>query len=328
LDKISTGYGIILCMILSGTAVFLSSFVHLGAVTIAIILGIILGNTAKPGKLFEKGISFCEKHILAFAIALMGINLNFLILKKLGYRSVLLIVTGVAVTIVSALIFARLFHFDRRFALLLGIGNGICGSSAIAATKDLVGAKKEEVGLSIAIVNFLGTIGIFLLPLLASVLLKNGDINPGILIGNTLQAVGQVVAAGFTVSDLTGQTATIVKMTRILMLYPVFFILIMAFASEKKINNDGEKVKKPAVPIFIIGFILFSFIPTFSLLPETYIKMISRLGHYSLILAMAGIGLRITIQSILQDGKKALLIGGLVFSIQLIFSSSMLLIFF
>lgn len=320
-----TTYGVLLCVVVGVLALFLSSYIPIGAVAIAIILGIIIGNLAKPGNTFSKGINFSEKHILAFAIALMGVNLNFLVLEELGVKSILVIVAAMIITISSSLLFAKIFKFNKRFALLLGIGNGICGSSAIAATEQIIGSKKEDVGISVAVVNFLGTIGIFLLPFIASIILKFTDINSGMLIGNTLQAVGQVVASGFSISNISGQTATIVKMTRILLLTPVVFILIFAFSKKNKINGEKTKI---SIPLFVIGFVLFSLVPTFKLLPIEYIKIIGKLSHYLLIIAMAGIGLKITFGSILRDGKSALLIGALIFAIQIIFSSVVIFLFF
>lgn len=321
---ISTLYGILFCSIIGIVALFSAEYIPIGAVTIAIILGIMVGNITKLGEFFEKGIHFTEKRILPFAIALMGVNLNFMILKELGYKSILIIIVGIVVTIMSSIALAKVFKFDKKFALLLGIGNGICGSSAIAATEQIIGVKKEEVGLSIAIVNFLGTIGVFLLPAISTVILKLNNIASGLLIGNTLQAVGQVVAAGFSIDEIAGQTATIVKMGRILMLTPVIFILIIIFSGRNTAPIDGRRIKKVGIPLFIIGFTLLSLVPTFELLPEKHIEIIGNVSHYALILAMAGIGLKITFANILRDGKSALLIGSINFTIQIMFSSSML----
>lgn len=321
----NTIYGIILCVAIAVSALILSPYIPIGAVAIAIVLGIIIGNLLKPDKKFNKGISFSEKHILSFAIALMGVNLNFLILQKLGAKSIAVIIIAMSITILSSILLAKIFKFNKKFALLLGIGNGICGSSAIAATEQIIGSRKEDVGLSVAIVNFLGTIGIFLLPFIASFIFSFTDINSGLLIGNTLQAVGQVVASGFSISNISGQTATIVKMTRILLLTPVIFILIFSFSKKNQVNRKG---KKASVPIFVIGFVLFSLIPTFSLLPKNVIEIIGKISHYALIIAMAGIGLKITFGSILKDGKAALLIGTLIFIIQIIFSSVVIFLFF
>lgn len=319
--------GIILCLAIGAAAFLLSAYLPLGAVTLAIIIGILIGNFFKPGDLFAKGIMYSEKKILSFAIALMGINLDFAILKELGLKSLALVVAAMIVTIGFSLVAARLFRLDRRFALLLGIGNGVCGSSAIAATKHIIGADKEEAGVSIAIVNFLGTLGIFALPFLASGLLGLSEINSGFLIGNTLQAVGQVAAAGFAVGETAGQTATIIKMSRILMLFPLIIVLLLAFARERSGNGDSRQKRAP-VPLFIIGFALFSLIPTFDLLPESSLRLIGILSKFSLVTAMSAIGLKILIGNILNKGKSAFVAGSLIFLFQIFFNSAVIFFIF
>jgi len=320
--------GIILCIAIGIIAKYTSEYIPLGTVAVTIILGIIIGNTTRLTKTLSKGITFSEKKVLSYAVALMGVNLNFQILKGLGVKTILLIILALTITLFTSIILSKIFNFDKKFALLLGIGNGVCGSSAIAATEQIIDADDESVGLSVAIVNFLGTIGIFLLPFISTKILQLSDINSGILIGNTLQAVGQVVAAGFSINDVTGQTATVVKMTRILMLFPLVIILVFIFSSTNNKIKSISKNKKTKFPIFIIGFILFSLLPTFNLLPVELIKVISKISHYFLIIAMAGIGLKITFQNILKNGKFALIIGSIIFFIQIVLTSSMIIIFF
>ena len=43
--------------------------------------------------------------------------------------------------------FGRLFGLSHHLSILLGIGNGICGSSAIAGTSKIINAKDEEIGI-------------------------------------------------------------------------------------------------------------------------------------------------------------------------------------
>ena len=318
-------YGIGLCTFLAFAASLLSHYVAIGAVAVAIVLGIVVGNSIRLGPRFESGIRFSEKWLLSFAIGLMGINLDFSILSALGYRSILLVVSGVLVTIGTALLLAKLLGFPRKFALLIGIGNSICGSSAIAATEKIIGADEQEVGLSIAIVNLLGTVGIFLVPLLATTFFHFSDFESGVLVGNTLQAVGQVIAGGFVMSDTAGQTAVIVKMTRILMLTPLIVGLLFVFSERRKSVVENGSGHRPAkVPLFIVGFALMTLIPTFSLLPTAAIQVIREVSHLALVIAMAGVGLRITFSSIVRDGRGALLIGCLTFALQIAFSGGMI----
>jgi uncharacterized integral membrane protein (TIGR00698 family) len=324
------GVGIVFSVLIALAALWWADYIPLGAVALAIVLGILLGNLTPINRYGHTGITFSEKHLLSIAIALMGVNLDFGVLQRLGWQSIVLVVMAMGVTIGSAILLGRVFGLDRRFAMLLGIGNGVCGSSAIVATEQVIGARKEDVALSIAIVNFLGTIGIFLLPFVSVTLLHFGDINSGILSGNTLQAVGQVIAAGFSISDTAGQTATLVKMTRILMLFPLLMVLIYTAAHSRQRNSsvDLEHIDRPAFPIFIVGFVLTALIASLHVLPEDTIHLLSRTSHYLLITAMAAIGLKITFKTILQHGRLALGIGSMIFAVQILFSGVAIMIFF
>ncbi|MEA3512489.1 MAG: putative sulfate exporter family transporter [Campylobacterota bacterium] len=320
-------HGITLSFGIAIIAMAIGSFLPIGSVALAIIVGMIVGNTIKFDEKYNSGITYSEKTLLGFAIAFMGINLDFTILTQLGFQTILLIIVALGITIGSGLLLAKFFKFDTKFALMLGIGNGVCGSAAIAATKDIIKLDKEKVGLSIAVVNFLGTIGIFTVPIIGAFIFGFNDINNGILIGNTLQAVGQVIAAGFSVSDVSGQTATIVKMGRILMLTPLIFILIYFFHKHRKVDEE-KGLKKASIPTFIIGFIFFSIVATIDILPNFYVEIIKSTSYYLLLIAMAAIGLKINFKTILTHGSQALQIGSLIFLIQIIFSSLMIMVVF
>lgn len=319
--------GILIATAIGMLSLLLSNFITIGSVAIAIIVGVFIGNTIELNKRFSPGITYSEKTLLAYAIALMGINLDFSILVALGFKTIALIIIALGATLLSAIYLGRIFKFDTKFALMLGIGNGVCGSAAIAATKDVIKLDQDKVGLSVAIVTFLGTIGIFLVPLIGTYILTLSDVNNGVLIGNTLQAVGQVIAGGFSVNDTAGQTATIVKMGRILMLTPLIFILIY-FMNKQAKNITGAQTTKLEIPMFIIGFIVFSFIATIGILPDFVVSTISQASKYLLIISMAAIGLNINFKTILQHGSTALLIGTLIFAIQIIFSGLAIILFF
>ena len=315
-------YGLIIAIVVALISLGLAHILPIGSVAIAIIVGIVVGNSIKIPKICDKGITYAEKTLLAYAIGLMGINLDFSILVSLGFKSILLIIVGMVITIFSALFFGKLFGIDKKFALLLGIGNGVCGSSAIAATKDIIGVDKDKVGISVAVVNFLGTVGIFLVPFIGAFIFSFSDINNGILVGNTLQAVGQVLAGGFSISDVAGQTATIIKMGRVLLLTPLIFILIYIFKNQN--NTINSKVTNQ-IPGFIIVFVVLSIVATTNILPTIIIDILSSMSHYFLLIAMSAIGLKISFKTILTHGSSALKIGSFIFMVQILFSSLVLI---
>lgn len=318
-------YGIALATIIAIVALLLSPIIPIGAVVIAILIGMIVTNIIKLDSKYSSGIVYAEKSILAFAIATLGINLDFSILAQLGFSTIIIIILGIIITIYSTLFIAKFFGLDKRIALLLGIGNGVCGASAVGATKEIIKAKDDEVGIVVAVVNFLGTIGIFLIPFWA-LMIGFDEREAGILIGNTLQAVGQAVAGGFAFSDSAGETATVVKMGRVLMLTPLIIVLLWLYKENVSETNSDTKSILKNIPIFIVWFIIFSIIATLQLLPQIVVDIISLISKYALIIAMAAIGLRISFSNIKENGKSALFIGSLVFSIQIFFTTFLLLI--
>lgn len=310
--------GLILSIVIAALSILLARFLPIGSVAIAIMLGIVIGNIVTVPKSFESGITYSEKTLLAFAIALMGIDLNFAILSSLGLKTVILIILAMVLTVFAAVVIGRIFKVDKKLSLLLGIGNGVCGSSAIAAAAPIIKPNQNHIGLSVAVVNLLGTVGIFLLPAIGF-FLEFSDIDTGILIGNTLQAVGQVTAAGFSVSDTGGISATTVKMGRVLLLTPLIFILIYIYHKEKDPN-----VKTARFPAFILFFILFSILGSTSLLDENIKSFISTLSHLSLVVAMSAVGLKIQFSHIKNEGTAAFKTAGAVFLVQIIFSAAFL----
>ena len=76
-----------------------------------------------------------------------------------------------------------------------------------------------------------------------------------IIIGGTIQAVGQVTAAGFIMGDEVGKFATFIKMVRILMLGPMLIILGLLFSKDNLSNNTDKVVDSP--PGIIRALVLY-----------------------------------------------------------------------
>ncbi len=287
---------------------------NIGAVALAIIIGIIVGNLLRKDEPFVAGIQYAEKKILPIAIMCLGVQLQLQMLLDLGLPMILLVITVVFITLGVGVLIGRMLGMSKEYSLLMGTGNAVCGSSAIAAVSPIVKGKETEIGLSIGVVNLLGTLGIFIMPFVASSL-SFGDIKSGALIGGTLQAVGQVVAAGYAVNDYVGNIAVLVKMGRVMMLGPV--VLILSYLMLRGEGGSGDRVK---IPFFIFGFFAFSLIASFELLPANILDYIKDVGKVLLIVAMAAIGMKIKFASLLKFGPQAVLFGSLIAVVQIIFA--------
>ena len=295
----------------------LSIYLYIGPVAISIILGMIINYLYPLDKSFKEGITFSEKYLLSIAIIFMGAGLDLSILGLIESEIIYIILAIIVVAIFSSLIIGKIFNLSNSLSFLIGIGNGVCGASAIAGASSIIKSKKEDIVLSISIINLLGTMGIFIVPLCINLFFE-GDINNiGIIIGSTIQAVGQVTAAGFIMGDEVGEIAVLTKMIRILMLGPILIILtfycsVLKYKISKKISFT--------IPFFIIGFIVFIIAVNCNLIPLFLLPIISTLSKYSLLFAMAAIGLNISLQSILRSGPKVFLVGFISFGLQIVLS--------
>ncbi len=292
--------GLVLAFVVGAAGKALAAVVPLlGGVTLAIVLGIVVGNLLGGwAARFDPGLRFTEKRVLEAAIVLLGLDLQFGVLASLGWTSLFVIVGVVALTVPAGLMVGRMLGLSASFGLFLGVGSGVCGASAIAAVAPLVPHEEEEVGLSVSAINLVGTLGIFLLPALVvgTGLSEEGG---GLLIGGSLPAVGHVVAAGFSVSEAVGGIATVVKMGRVLLLGPL--VLVIAGLVHKQGRSRGA-----LLPWFIVGFFLLSALSSFGLVPEGLAEPLRDLGRWLLTVAMAAIGLRIRMKALLVQGPRAL----------------------
>jgi uncharacterized integral membrane protein (TIGR00698 family) len=310
--------GLVMCIIIGGISFIVARYIPLGSVTISILLGVLTANIVRLPDITKEGVRFAEKKILTWAIALLGLELDYRVLLSLGYSTIVIILAGVIFTIGMGLFWGKILKAGRNLSLLVGIGNAVCGSSAIAAAQGVIKAEEEDVGVSIAVINLLGTVGIFLLPGIFFMWTGFPNAGKGILIGDTLQAVGQVTAAGFSLSDAIGQTATIVKMGRILLLTPL--VLILGGIRKRKTGEDIRGEKLPGIPLYILFFILFSVIGSVEMLPALATAAIKLISKLLLTVAMAGIGMKITLHQLIRGGRTALGIGMLTWGCQIAFS--------
>lgn len=121
----------------------------------------------------------------------------------------------------------RFFGLDQQMSYLIASGSSICGASAVLATVPVIKGQMHQAAMAVATVTVFGTVAMFLYPAVykAGLLLSLDDITYGIFTGATVHEVAQVVAAGFAVSEQAGNTATIAKLTRVMMLAPLLIFL-------------------------------------------------------------------------------------------------------
>jgi len=115
------------------------------------------------------------------------------------------------------------------------------------------------------------------------------------------------VAAAGSWSDGALKLATIVKLTRTLMIVPVTFALALITAKK---NGTGGKVKILKVfPYFVLGFLAASLISSTGVIPYEYSNFCVQAGKFLIVAAMGAIGLSTNIVSLIKNGKRPIILG-------------------
>ncbi|WMJ87966.1 YeiH family protein [Anaerocolumna sp. MB42-C2] len=300
--------GIILAFIIAIPAWLIGNeFLVIGSPVLGILLGILLSALKRPF-IFEDGIKFTSKKILQYSIILLGFDMNLYQVLSTGKETLILLFFTLTTTFIIAYIAGRSLNIDPNTNILIGIGSAICGGSAIAATAPVIKAKDEEIAQAISTIFLFNVIAAFLFPFIGHVMNMN-DHNFGLWAGTAINDTSSVVAAGYTYSNAAGSLAVIVKLTRTLIIVPVTLFLAL-YTSKKNLENSRTEYNIINIfPWFVIGFILASILSTFSPIPAEFNYLMTKIGKYLIVMAMASIGLNTNIVKLVKNGVRPILLG-------------------
>ncbi len=310
--------GLALVGIVAGASIWLSSLPvlqgsGLSALTLAIVLGMLLGNTVFPAlaPYTSPGVDFSKGILLRAGIILFGFRITFQEIADIGLAGIVIAAVMVALVFALALVLGtRLLGLDRETAMLIGAGSAICGAAAVVATNPVVKGESHKVTVAVATVVVFGTVSMFLYPLLFPYLGFN-EHQFGVFVGSTVHEVAQVVAAGKAVSDVAESTAVIEKMLRVMMLAPFLLLLSAGLA---RTGGSGNSKAKVVIPWFAVLFIAASAINSTQWLPAALTNWLIQLDTLLLAMAMAALGLRTHVAAVRQAGARPLLLAAMLFA--------------
>jgi len=303
----------------------------MSALTVAIVLGILLGNTVYPYFAAQggEGIAFSKQTLLRAGVILYGLRLTLHDIGQVGIAGVLIDALLLSSTFALAhFLGTRFFGLDRSTSMLIGAGNAICGAAAVMATEPLLRAKAEQVTVAISTVVVFGTVAIFVYPAIYELNLHwqllpaVGTRTFGIYAGSTIHEVAQVFAAGRSISPETANTAVITKMVRVMMLAPFLIGLSgwlardtsKAAAAGSGSGTGAGAARKLTIPWFAFAFVAVVIVNSFAFLPKSFVGSAIDLDTFLLAMAMGALGLTTHLSAIRKAGVKPLLLGAILFA--------------
>lgn len=279
------------------------------ALVLAILLGIVMRSMVRKPKTFEAGIDFGAKQVLEVAVFLLGASVDLPALLRAGPALIGAILLLVVLALPLSYGIARALGLPHTLALLIACGNAICGNSAIAAVAPVIHAERTEIAAAIAFTATLGVGAVIGLPFLMAPL-GYTEHQFGVLVGLTVYAVPQVLAAAFPVGIAAGQMATLVKLARVLLLGPL--VLGAALTHRRAPMGAAPKLRlDQLVPWFIIGFATLAALRSLGMLPEPFVSSATTLSHVLTLVAMAALGLSVELRAMQAVGPRVALASAL-----------------
>lgn len=316
--------GILACFIIAIPAWLLGKAIPIiGGPVFGILFGMILAFFKRPEKL-EKGIKYTSKDILQYSIILLGFEMNLFNVIRVGGQSLLVMIFTLSASFITAYLVGKALKIDGKTTTLIGVGTSICGGSAIAATAPVIRAKDEDVAQAISTIFLFNIIAVFIFPPLGH-LIGLSDTGFGMWAGTAINDTSSVVAAGASWSSAAGNNtalafATIVKLTRTLMIVPITLVLAIYTTRKIRLENaaaggcgSAEDTNNYSIakifPWFVLGFVLTAILNTFLPIPAEVSASLVQIGKFMIVMAMTAIGLNTNLKKLLTNGLKPICLG-------------------
>ena len=278
----------------------------------SLAIGVIIGNIGIIPHSFAPGQKFASRKVLRFGIVLLGTQLAASQVIDLGGRELIVVLAVVAITFLGTLWLGPKLGVSKTLSLLIATGFSICGASAVAAMEGVVEAEEEEVTYSIALVTLCGSLAIVILPLLRNFVGLQDAHQFGSWVGASVHDVAQVIATSSTGGKDAVTSATVVKLSRVVLLAPlVTMMAVWVKRGKSGFTAKASQSKVNFMPLFVFGFLVMIAVRTSGVIPSDWLLPLKKIEQWCLAIALVGLGSDVKISKLFKVGGKPLLLAAI-----------------
>ena len=276
--------------------------------TVCVVLGVVAGlipaaTRALDGPL-KPGIGTAARRCLRIGVVLLGLQLAFGDLLRLGWLTVLAVIGVTAVAFAGTYVIGRLARLPGNEPVLLAAGFAICGASAVGAMAAVTRSDAREQSRPVALVTLCGTLAIVVLPLIATAAHLTTD-QFGRWTGAGVHDVGQVVATAQQWGSAALAVAIVVKLLRVLLLAP----LVAGAGLVLRLRGATEGARAPIVPLFVVGFVVAVVLRSVLPIPQPVLDAAQLLQTVLLGMALFALGSGIRFRALASTGPATAVAG-------------------
>lgn len=302
--------GIALSGVVALAATFVSTLHGGPQLLYALFFGVAFHFLSQEAKT-KPGIEFCARGVLRLGVGLLGARITASQIAGLGWTTALIVIAAVITTLLCGAWLGRRLGMTRPQGVLSGGAVAICGASAALAISAVLPRDKQSDRFTLMVVvtvTVLSTVAMVVYPLIAKLLHLPPDL-AGLFIGGTIHDVAQVVGAGYTIDQATGDYATIVKLFRVSMLAVVVVVVSTLFKRQREAQAESyEGKKQPLVPWFLWVFVALVVLNSVGMVPAATQHGLSDLSRSCLVLAIAALGMKTSFAQLANAGWRPFLL--------------------
>ncbi len=308
-------FGVAICFAVAGLSVLIEKIIPgelLGASIIALFLGTIINRFFHPAWI-KPALKFTSKRILKVAIILLGASLSVNTIMSVGKMTFLVMIFTFAMCFGGGYFVRKIYGLNWKLGNLISAGTGICGGSAIAAIAPVIDADDKDIAFAMSSTFLFDMVMIALYPLMGKAL-GLSDIAYGIWAGTSVNDTASVVASGYAFSEIAGDFATMVKLTRTIAIIPT--VLVFAYIGTRLKQKEMKAVSGSQtvnlvkiIPWFIGGFLLLAVVNSVGLIPVAVSGVIKGASKFLMVTALAAIGLGTSLSDFKKAGLKPMFYG-------------------
>lgn len=282
--------------------------IPVGAAPIGLVLGMLIGAVALP-RAAVPGAEFAAQRLLRLGIVLLGARVSLQAVIEIGLLPLVLIGLTMATSFTLSVLAARRLGLTRPLGILLGVGNAVCGNTAIAALAPIVRAASQETATAVAVVTVFGAAAVLSFPILGA-WAALPPVVFGIWCGIAINDTGQVVAAASAFSPVALQVATVTKFIRNAMLAPVIVgVSLSDIRSGSPSFGGAVTLIRTSVPLFVVGFLAVAALNSLALVPSAVADALGQASSWLILIALVGVGLGSDIAAVRRLGVRPAIAG-------------------
>lgn len=300
------GPGLVVVVVAVVLSFALGHVVEISPLVGGVVLGVLAANVGLILPVLEPGVKFAGRHLLRAGVVMLGLRLSTDQVRQLGWTGAIAVIVVVALTFFGVQLLARLIGVRPGLGLLVATGYSICGASAVAAMEPMADANDEEVAYAIGLVTLCGSLSILVFPVLGHVL-GFGVEQFGTFVGAGVHDVGQVTASASAFSERSLAPATLVKLTRVILLAPLV-AGVSVWRRRGSTTVEGAP-RPPILPLFVAGFLLAIVVRATGWLSTDTLKLGKQTEQMLLTAGMFGLGCGVSFGRLRKLGGRPLALG-------------------